>query len=437
MASKIQKAAIKFKSFSRKQLQVLTWWTPSSPHKDKDMLICDGSVRSGKTIIMSLSYSIWAMSSFNHTNFGMAGKTIDSFKRNVWFWLKPMLLSRGYHIEKRADIGDNVWAFTKGDVTNYFYFFGGRDESSQDLVQGITLGGFFLDEVVLMPESFVNQCKARCSVEDAKIWFNCNPEGPFHWFKVNYIDKAEELHALRIHFELSDNPSLSTRVKERYMRMFSGVFFKRFILGLWVLSEGLIYDELNEDENIWEDDKLEKFLKESNSVTRYIAIDYGTSNPMVFIDAYDDNTTMYICDEYYYSGRATGKQKTDSQYADDFDEFVAKVDKFPEYVIVDPSAASFKAELRLRGYVVKDADNDVEDGIRMVQNMLGLRLLKIHKRCVKGLSEMYSYIWDYKASKRGKEVPVKDFDHWPDALRYLIKTLIQPWRLNKDEQKTA
>jgi PBSX family phage terminase large subunit len=437
MGAKLQKAAIQFKPFSIKQKQVLTWWTPSSPHHDKDILICDGAIRSGKTIIMSLSYSIWAMSSYNHTNFGMAGKTIDSFKRNVWFWLKPMLVSRGYTISKRADIGDNVWAFTKGDITNYFYFFGGRDESSQDLVQGITLGGFFLDEVVLMPESFVNQCKARCSVEGAKIWFNCNPEGPYHWFKTDYIDRIKELNALRIHFELDDNPSLSEKVKQRYMRMFSGVFFKRFVLGLWVLSEGLIYDSLDDEENVWDDDELERLLVESNQVQRFISIDYGTSNPMVFGDCYDDGTTVYVRDEYYYSGRATGKQKTDSQYADDFDAFVKAVDKDPVFVIVDPSAASFKAELRLRGYLVRDADNDVEDGIRMVQNMLGLRLLKIHKRCKKGLGEMYSYIWDVKASKRGKELPVKDNDHFPDMLRYMVKTLIPSWRLNKDEQEAA
>lgn len=166
----IKKAVIKFSPFSKKQKKVLTWWLPASPVHDKDGIIADGAIRSGKTISMSLSFSLWAMENFNGQNFGMCGKTIGSFRRNVLFWLKLMLKSRGYKTEdKRAD---NLLIVTKGDKTNYFYIFGGKDESSQDLIQGITLAGVFFDEVALMPESFVNQATGRCSVEGSKFWLN-------------------------------------------------------------------------------------------------------------------------------------------------------------------------------------------------------------------------------------------------------------------------
>ena len=160
-----------FSPFSRKQKQVLTWWCKDSPVHDKDGIIADGAIRSGKTVSMSLSFAMWAMSTFNGQNFAMCGKTIGSFRRNVLFWLKLMLKSRGYSvIDRRAD---NLIIIRKGDTENYFYIFGGKDERSQDLIQGITLAGVFFDEVALMPESFVNQATGRCSVEGSKFWFNC------------------------------------------------------------------------------------------------------------------------------------------------------------------------------------------------------------------------------------------------------------------------
>lgn len=170
-----------FSPFSRKQKQVLTWWCKDSPVHDKDGIIADGAIRSGKTVSMSLSFAMWAMSTFNGQNFAMCGKTIGSFRRNVLFWLKLMLKSRGYSvIDRRAD---NLIIIRKGDTENYFYIFGGKDERSQDLIQGITLAGVFFDEVALMPESFVNQATGRCSVEGSKFWFNCNPDGPYHCLK--------------------------------------------------------------------------------------------------------------------------------------------------------------------------------------------------------------------------------------------------------------
>ena len=166
----VKKATIKFKPFSKKQKKVLNWWMDGSPKAGMDGIIADGAIRSGKTISMSLAYVVFVMEKFNGQNAGMCGKTIGSFRRNVLFWLKLMLKARNYNIEdKRAD---NLLIVSKGNVTNYFYIFGGKDERSQDLIQGITLCSCFFDEVALMPESFVNQATGRCSVEGSKFWLN-------------------------------------------------------------------------------------------------------------------------------------------------------------------------------------------------------------------------------------------------------------------------
>lgn len=417
-------APFKWCPFSKKQLKVLTWWMPDSPHKDKDAIICDGSVRAGKTIVMSFSFVVWVMKTFNYQNFGMAGKTIGTFRRNVLFWLKIILRLRGYKVDDRR--ADNLVIIQRGQVINYFYIFGGKDERSQDLVQGITAAGFLFDEVALMPESFVNQAVARCSVEGAKLWFNCNPDSPVHWFKVSWLDKLSEKNALHLHFTMDDNPSLSEKTKERYRRMFVGVFFKRFILGLWVMAEGAIYDMWDDEKNLYDDSTRPVAL---NAISRrFVACDYGTTNPMVFLDIYDDGTTIWIDNEYYYDSKEKGGQKTDSQYADDLEKFVSPEEA--EAVVLDPSAASFKTELRARGYRVKDADNEVNDGIRMTATMLAYRKIKVHReRCPKTRDEIISYVWDEKAAQRGEEKPVKQKDHTCDAVRYYVKTMIKPWRL--------
>lgn len=423
--SKIKMAVFKFKPFSKKQRKVLNWWTESSPVKDKDGIIADGAVRSGKTVSMALSFVMWAMTTFSGQNLAMCGKTIGSFKRNVWFWLKLMLWGRGYKVSKYTEMGDNVFVISRNGISNYFYIFGGKDERSQDLIQGLTLAGIFFDEVALMPESFVVQGTLRCSVDGSKFWFNCNPDSPAHWFYENWILKAKEKNLIHLHFTMDDNLSLSEEIKARYRRQYVGVFFKRFILGLWVVAEGAIYDMWDDIKNLFDDDTAPQGLKYISR--RYITVDHGTTNPTVFLDIRDDGTTLWVLNEYYYSSKEKGVQKTDAQYADDFEEFVG--DEIPDITILDPSAASFKAELRNRGYRIKDADNEVNDGIRMTATMIEHRKIKVHKRCVNTRKELLSYVWDEKASQRGEEKPVKQNDHAPDALRYFVKTMIKPRRL--------
>jgi PBSX family phage terminase large subunit len=427
----LKPAPFKFKTFSRKQKQLLTWWMPGSPHCDRDMIIASGAIRSGKTLPMSLSFVIWAMTTFNNQNFGMSGKTIGALRRNVIILLKVILRSRGYKVnDRRGDI--HYLEIIKGNVTNYFFLFGGYNEQSQDLIQGVTLAGMYFDEVAIMPESFVNQAVGRCSVEGARFWFNCNPQGPFHWFKTGWIDDLDEKNALYIEFGLDDNLSLSDKTKVRYRRLFSGVFYQRYILGLWVLAEGIIYSMFDDDENIFDEEPENLRYK----ARRYAAVDYGTTNPMVFLEIWDDDDTIYQTREYYYSSKDKaheGQQKTDSQYADDFEEFFGPATEpdAPIEVILDPSAASFKAELRNRGYRVKDANNDVADGIRVFASVLGLRMYKVHRSCVNTIREFKSYVWDEKATLRGVEQPLKQNDHAMDAGRYWCLTKIKNWRLQK------
>ena len=410
----IKRRVFKFKPFSKKQRQVLSWWLKESPVHDYDGIIADGAIRAGKTVVMSLSFVMWAMSTFQEQNFGMCGKTIGSFRRNVLNQLRLMLWSRGYQAEYRR--ADNLVIVTRNGITNYFYIFGGKDESSQDLIQGITLAGVFFDEVALMPESFVNQATGRCSVEGSKYWFNCNPQGPHHWFKVNWIDKTKEKRLLYLRFTMDDNLSLSERIKERYRTMYSGVFFKRYIQGLWCIAEGVIYDMFDKSRHV-----IDKLVEGSKY---YVSCDYGTQNATVFLLwTKNENNNKWTCiREYYYSGREESKQKTDSEYADDLTIWLKEIK--PERIIVDPSAASFIAELKKRGYRIKKANNDVLDGIRFVATQLTGGSIEINDKCENLIREFAEYVWDEKAADRGEDKPLKEFDHAMDALRYFCYTIL-------------
>jgi PBSX family phage terminase large subunit len=434
------KAAIQFVSFSLKQLQILTWWMALSPYRNYAGIIADGAIRAGKTVPMALSFVFWAMQEFDGQNFGMCGKSIGSFHRNVWSWLRPALRARGYTVmEVRTGPEKHIVIQHRGRV-NYFYIFGGKDERSQDLIQGITLAGIYFDEVALMPESFVNQGTGRCSVTGAKFWFNCNPDGPMHWFKVQWLDKAQEKRLLHLHFIMDDNPSLAEETKTRYKSMYTGVFFQRFILGLWVVAQGAIYRDCWSDEILFIDDDMEPGLCNNPAYRRYIGVDYGTANATVYLDVIDDGRTLWFVNEYYYDSRDEKnglKQKTDGQYADDMETFIGTDGIAPSFFIIDPSAASFKAELRRRHLKVREteeiinADHVVVDGIRMVSSMMAQRKMRIHKeKCPVLVKQLLSYVWDEKAiTNGGKEKPVKVDDHAPDAARYVVKTMITARRL--------
>ena len=413
-----------FKPFSRKQRKVLNWWAKDSPVKDYDGIIADGSIRSGKSISMSLSYALWAMESYQFQNFGMAGKTISAFRRNVLVWLMLMLRSRGYKVEYKRS--DNMMVVSKNGVENYFYVFGGKDERSQDLIQGITLAGMYFDEVALMPESFVNQATGRCSVDGAKLWFNCNPESPNHWFKTGWIDQHVEKGLLYLHFTMDDNLTLSEKVKNRYKKLYTGVFYDRFIRGLWVLAEGLIYQRyaLAVEEP-----------PEGEPSDYCLSIDYGTLNAFGALLWEKHGATWYAVKEYYYSGRDKGLQMTDQEYAEELEKFIEPVKawharrvanglaygKLSLETIIDPSAASFITLLRkhYKNYKVRKGKNDVVDGIRDTALAMSAGLIKISPKLENFFMEIQGYVWD---DSTDAEQPLKVNDHLMDAMRYFVKT---------------
>lgn len=406
-----------FHPFSRKQLQVLFWWQVPE-YQDKFAIICDGSVRAGKTVVMSLSYVRWAMIQFNGRNFGMAGKTIGSLRRNVIRDLKRILISEHYRVKDNQS--ENMLTVSKNGHTNYFFLFGGTNEASQDLVQGITLAGFFFDEVALMPESFVAQATSRLSVEGSKAWFNCNPDSPYHWFKLQWIDELTKKKAIRIHFLMKDNPSLSKETLERYDSMYSGVFYRRYILGEWAMADGLVYDNFDREKMVVDIPKDTVWEK------HWISIDYGTQNATVFKLWSLFKGVWYNNAEYYYSGRETGRQKTDEQYIDDLEDFFFdnRLERKDVQLIVDPSAASFKKALRNRGFGVVNANNNVLDGVRFMMTQMNQGKMKWTEASQHTIKEFGSYMWDKKAADRGEDAVVKEHDHCMDADRYFVMKVL-------------
>ncbi len=402
--------AFKFKSFSLKQKQLLYWWQQGSPHKNKDIVIADGAIRSGKTIAMICSFLRWSLENFQGQDFIVAGKSMGALKRNV---VKPMRqILEAWGINHEYNRSDNF--IIVGN--NTYYLFGANNEASQDVLQGLTAAGAFADEVALFPKSFTDQMIGRCSIDGSKIFMNCNPQGPYHYFKTEYIDKAKEKNILYLHFTMEDNLTLSERVKERYRRMFSGVFFKRYILGLWVMAEGLIFDMFDEVEH-----KIATIKRKCTEY--YVSIDYGTQNPTTF-GLWGKHKDKWIkVKEYYHSGRGEGKQKTDEEYYQELENFIG--DRKVKAVIVDPSAASFIATIRKHGkFRVKKARNDVVEGIRNMGTALSEGMIFYNDCCTNTFREFFSYVWDEKAAERGEDKPVKQNDHAMDSDRYFVNTIL-------------
>lgn len=401
-----------FSEFSPKQLDVLTWWCHSSDKHGYDAIICDGAVRSGKTVCMSLSFVAWTFYDFNETSFAICGKTIASLKRNVITPLTPILTSLGFGLKMKAS--QNFIEITYKDKLNRFYLFGGKDEGSASLIQGMTLGGVLLDEVALMPRSFVEQAVARCSLDRSKMWFNCNPEHPMHWFYREWIKKADEKNCLYLHFTMHDNPALTSAIIRRYESLYSGAFYKRFVEGKWVAAQGTVYPMFSSETHV-------RKPPEPSLISRYyISCDYGTVNPCSFGLWGECNGRWYRIREYYYNSRSEGEQRTDMEHYTELEKLAEDIE--PEAVIVDPSAASFIQCIRRKGrFTVIPAKNDVLDGIRQVSDALKQELIYFSPECEDTLREFSLYKWDEKAVR---DAPRKENDHAMDDLRYFVTTAL-------------
>lgn len=402
-----------FQKLSEKQKQIFRWcYDP-----EKYALICDGSVRSGKTAAMSCSFVHWAMSQFDHQNFAFCGNTVQATERNILMTIQQMTDITYYY--KLKYIGSkHVLTISGGGHENYFYIFGGKDESSYKLVQGITLAGILFDEVALQPESFVNQAIARTlSVENAKLWFNCNPDSPEHWFYKTWImqtDAGERPDVLHLHFEMQDNPIMTPEKIAKTTTLYSGVFYDRYIKGLWVLAEGLVYPMFDRNRHVI------KNYDNSAVIDYYISIDYGTLNPCSMgLWALEKDKAVRIR-EYYYDGRRKNIQKTDEEYYQALEQLA---DGYPiRHVLVDPSAASFITTIKRHGkFRVRKANNSVIDGIRNTMTLLENDKILICECCQDILREFSLYRWDDKKSHE-KDTVIKENDHAMDDMRYFVNS---------------
>ena len=403
--------------FSKKHLMVLNWWLPDSPVRDSFGIILDGAVRSGKSLPGSISFVKWSFNRFPQGGgeFFIAGKTVHAVVRNIVRPLMKASRSIGYRVEyKKAD--GFALITSKTGVQHRFYLFGGHDESSQDLIQGFTAWGGFFDEAPIMPQSFVDMAISRLSIEGATVWFTSNPLNPGHWFKKDFIDRAREKGLLYLHLTMDDNLSLSEKVKARYRSLFTGVFFRRYILGEWCAAEGLIYPEFANREDLAFD-----FDGNWNAYgEKFVACDYGIQNAQVYLlfAWHIKRQRWEVVKEWRHSGRESEVQMTDAEYYRELEAFTHGLDV--RDVVIDPSAASFIAVIRKsKRYRAILASNEVVAGIGYTASLFHIGKLAIARGCTGLIEEMGGYVWDEKKAQRtGEEAPVKVGDHGPDALRY-------------------
>jgi len=394
---------MKIEKMSEKQAQILDFVV-----SDDLYLICDGAVRSGKTVFMSSAFVIWAMEYYDRTNFAICGKTVQSAERNV---LKPLQENESLPYTMTYKVSTKVLTVRCGAKENYFYIFGGKDESSYMLIQGITLAGVLFDEVALMPRSFVEQALSRAiSFEHPKYWFNCNPESPNHYFYKEWIENPKD-GTTHLHFLLEDNPILTAQMIERTKAMYSGVFYDRYIRGLWVIAEGIVYPMFGKDTTVPTTER---------TYSRYVvSMDYGIQNPTAMLLWGFFDGVWYQVGEFYHSGRETGRQKTDQEYYDDLERLAG--DRCIDCLIIDPSATSFIALVKQkRRFKVRKAKNDVVDGIQKTASALQQGKIKVNDCCKRTIKEYGLYSWDQKADV---DRPIKDNDHAMDATRYFVATM--------------
>lgn len=307
------------------------------------------------------------------------------------------------------------------------YFVGANDEGAVRGIQGATLALAYVDEAACIPAAFWKMLQSRISIPGAKILATCNPEGPVHWLKKEYIDRANELDLIHWTFVLDDNPALDQHYKESLKKEYTGMWYKRYILGEWAVAHGLIYDSY---------DHLNLYEHPKNNPIYYIAgCDYGTSNATAaVICAVTPNMwpQIQVESEYYYDSAKKGRSKTDAELADDLKEFTKH--KNLRAIYVDPSAASLKLELRNRNLPVLDAKNDILPGIKVTAKFIAGKNIVIHKSCYNLIDCIQSYCWDPKAADRGEDKPLKEKEHIMDALRYAIYSSFPSGQFNHPDE---
>jgi PBSX family phage terminase large subunit len=411
---------MKYSLFSEKQIKTMYWWR--MPKYEKyDAIICDGSIRSGKTLSMAVGFVLWSMSEFDGNSFAICGKTVESLRRNV---IVPMQKWLEGLVSFKERVKQNYIDITAHGKTNRYYMFGGKDESSYALIQGMTLSGVLFDEVALMPRSFVDQALARCSVDGARFWFNCNPDSPRHWFYTEWLKKTEDKNAMHLRFTMDDNLSLSDKKREQYERLYSGVFRSRYILGEWVKAEGVIYKLFVEN--------MESFLVDTcNETLSYITIgiDYGASRSCTTFKA----TGFTAGFKMVYS-----LAESDSDGVSEPEEIYRRFEKFYlsvverwgkcYYVFADYGALGqiltngLMLYMQRRGYPVQIQDctkGKIVERILLVSQLMAQGRYKILRSCPRLINAFRDAVWDEKHDDERLDNGTSDIDSL-DAFEYSV-----------------
>lgn len=398
----------------------------SIAHATARINIWEGSVRSGKTIGSLLRWLVYVASAPRGGDLVVTGKTYDTVKRNVFGPLQDPTITgaAAQHIKYTRGaptatiLGRNIEVITA------------NDERAEGRLRGMTCAGAYVDELTLIPENFFDQLLGRLSVAGAKLFGTTNPGSPAHWLRKKYLLRKAELDLRSWHFTLDDNPALPPEYVEALKREYVGLWYKRFILGLWVAAEGAVYD-------MW--DERHHIVDILPPIVRWIAlgVDYGTTNPFhAGLLGLGADRRLYLTNEWRYDSKIAHRQLSDVEYSARLRAWLDEVPiphsdargVRPEYSIVDPSAASFRVQLHDDGLTTRLGDNEVVRGIRTVASLLATRRLAVHSSCNELIEEFPGYSWDDKKSELGEDAPIKVADHGLDMLRYAVHTTRSVWR---------
>lgn len=380
---------------------------------DARINLWEGSIRSGKTIASILRWLTYVRTA-PPGPLALVGKTKDTIARNVQ--------------DVIADIAPSAIVYTRGAnacriLGRQVEVIGANDIKAESKIRGLTLAGAYVDEVTVLPETFWKQTLGRMSVSGAKLFGTTNPDNPAHWLKKGFLDRAGELDLAAFHFQLDDNPSLDPEYVASLKAEYTGLWYKRFIQGLWVAAEGAIYDMLDEQQHCAPAPPVDRWQR------AWVAVDYGTSNPTHALLMVLADNRLHIVSEWQHDGRTRG-QLTDAQLSERLAMWAkSHLGSLPPPVI-DPSAASLRTQMRGDGWPhIRTADNRVEVGIRVVASLIaGGKLVIDRDACPVLWDQLCGYVWDDAALDRGVEQPVKQEDHGPDALRYGVMSARQVWR---------
>lgn len=397
------------------------------PELDAPISILEGSIRSGKTFACIPKVLYLCRS-------GVPGwKVLSGVSKQTIF---NNVLNDLFNIVGPSNYNYNHQSGLLRLCGSNWMVIGAHDEGSEKFIRGMTAGCAIIDELSQIPKSFFQMLLSRLSPDGARCYATTNTDNPNHWLKKDYLDnerlrRSGDLWSM--HCTMDDNPNLSEDYKERQKRLYTGLFYKRMILGLWVVAEGTVFGDSWSDDLYYDDSTAPVGLFGAGGYQDHIiACDYGTANPMVFLEGVDDGQTLWFDREYWWDSAKEQRQKTDREYADDLVKFIREskvVDARPR-IVLDPSAASFQLELQSRGLWVVDADNEVVEGIKTTNTVMKQKRIRFNRpKTLNTVRETQNYAWDDKASQRGEEKPVKKDDHGPDTVRYGCRDIFKPWRL--------